>query len=88
MVQEGFVNLVRGVGLWEVRETRDLAGSDELLRLLDVVGGGPSEEIRPVEVLGLLNCLEISSPREPGEVHEIFRAVFFCQPAGFGVFLA
>ena len=60
VVQEGFVNLARGVGPGEDRETRDLAGSDELLRRLNIVGRGSSEEIRPVEVLGLLNCLEIS----------------------------
>ena len=62
VVQEGFVNLVRGVGLGEVRETWDLAGSDEFLRRPNVVGRGSSEEIRPVKVLGLLNCLEIPLP--------------------------
>ena len=88
VVQEGFVNLTRGVGLREIRETRDFAGSDEFLRRPDVVGRGLSEEIRLVEVLGLLNCFEIPSPREPGEVHEILRAVLLRQPTGFSVFLA
>ena len=42
VVQEGFVDLHRGVGLGEVRETRGLAGSDELLRRPNVVGCGSS----------------------------------------------
>ena len=62
MVQEGFVNVARGVSLGEVRETRDLGGSDEFRRSPNVVGCGASQEIRVVEVLGLLNCLEIPLP--------------------------
>ena len=42
VVQEGFVNLQRGVGFGEVGETRGLAGRDELLRRPDIVGCCPS----------------------------------------------
>ena len=42
IVQEGFVDLHRGGSLREVRETRGLTGSDELLRRPDVVGCGSS----------------------------------------------
>ena len=62
VVQEGFVNLDRGVGLGEVGKTRGLAGSDELLRRPDVVGCGSSKEVSPVGVLGYFDCLEISLP--------------------------
>ena len=69
VVQEGPVNLTRGVGTGEVRETRDLAGGDELLCCPDIVGCGPSQEVGPVGVLGFLNRFEISLPREPGEAY-------------------
>ena len=87
VVQEGFVNLHLGGSFGEVRETRGLARSDELLRRPDVVGCGPSQEIGPMEILGPVNCLEVSLPGESGEAHEVFRAVLFSKPAGFGVFL-
>ena len=58
VVQEGFVDLDRGVGLGEVGKTRGLAGSDELLRHPDVVGCGSSKEIGPVGVLGFLITLK------------------------------
>ena len=38
MVKEGLVNLNRGVGHGEIRETRNLARSDKLLRRPYVVG--------------------------------------------------
>ena len=38
--------------------------------------------------LSPLDRFEIPLPREPGEGHEVFRAVFFGQSAGLGVFLA
>ena len=65
VIQEGLVNLNWAVGLGEVRETRGLAGSDELLCCPYVVGCGPSQEVGPVGVLGLLDRLEVSLPREP-----------------------
>ena len=71
VIQEGFVNLHWGVGFREVGETRDLAGSDELLRRPYVVGCGPSKEVGPVGVFGSLDCLEVPLPREPGKAHEI-----------------
>ena len=77
MVQEGFVTLNRGVSPGEVGETRDLAWSDEPFRYPNVVGCGPTQEVGPVGVLGLLNRLEVSLPQEPGEAHETFRAVLF-----------
>ena len=40
VVEEGFVDLVRGGGIGEIRESRDLAGSDELLRRPYIVGCG------------------------------------------------
>ena len=88
VVQEGFVNLDRGVGLGEAGETRGLAGSDELLRRPDVVGCGSSKEVGPVGVLGFLDCLEVTLPRKSGETHEVFRAVLFSLPAGLGILLA
>ena len=86
--QEGFVDLYWGVGFGEAREARGFAGSDELLCRPYVVGCGPSQEIGPVGVFSLLDCLEVSLPREPGEGHGVFRAVLLSQPRCFGEFLA
>ena len=74
--QEGSVNLHWGVGLGEVRRTRGLAGSDELLRRPYVVRCGSSQEVGPVGVFSSLDCLEVSLPRESGKAHEVFCAVF------------
>ena len=62
VAQEGFVDLNRGVGPGEARKTWDLAGRDELLCRPNVVGSGPSEEIRPVGVLSSFDRLEIPLP--------------------------
>ena len=75
VIQEGSVNLHRGVGLGKVREALGLAGSDELFCRPYVVGCGPSQEVGPVGVFSPLDRLEVTLPREPGEGHEVFRAV-------------
>ena len=88
VVQEGFVDLHRGVRPGKVRETRGLAGSDELFRRPNVLGCGPCKEVAPVGVLGFLNRLEVSLPRKPSKAHEVIRTVLFSQPACLGVFLS
>ena len=88
MVKDSLVNVDRGVGPWEVWETPDFAESDELLRRPNIVRCSPCQEICPVGVFGFFYCLEVALPREPGEAHEAFRAMLFCQSAGLGVCLA
>ena len=36
-------------------------------------------------VLGFLDRLEVSLPREPGEAYEVFCSVLFCQPTGLAI---
>ena len=88
MVQEGFVDLDRGVSSGEFGKTRGFSRGDEFLRRPDVVGGRLCKEIGQVRILGLLYRLEVILPGKSDKVYEDFGAMFLCQPAGLGLLLA
>ena len=88
VIQEGSIDLDRGVSPGELGETWGLAGSDEFLRRPDIVGCCLCQEFGPVGLFGYLNRLEVSLSRESGSGHGGFSAMLSGISAGFGVFLA
>ena len=88
VVQEGIVDLNRGVGPGEFREARGLAGSDEFFLCPDVVGRRFCQEVGPVRILDFLYCFEVALSREAGETHLSPRTVLLRQSSGLCILLA